>query len=380
MLSPRRLLALAAIGWLALAACGPSASAPAAPGASRPGAATQPSTPSTPAEKLEALNRLPPDERQARLVAEAKREGTVVWYGTVISLEIEPFIAAFNELYPDVKVEYNRRNGAEMLDTLTSEYRAGRYLVDLAMVGPQSFEELKKAGVIGRYCSPEREGVGEQFKDRNCEWTARHINPRLIGYNTSRVAVDEIPRSWDDLLNPRLRGRVGMPADEGDQFIVSIQNAFGKEQGEAYVRRLAEQRVQLHRSNTGLAQLVAAGDVDVGFYLNVSSVATAQRRGAPIASSAPDPLVTGLTPVVFARQAPHPHAAALLIDYLLSREGQQRMAELNTRFGPRVDVTYPDQQLLEGARLVTPSPEQMEQGASDHQRAARLFKELFGQR
>ena len=373
----RRLL-VGAIALMVLCACGQAArpaGGQAAPGS--PAAATE-KAPSTPLEKLEAVNRLAPEERHARLVEEARKEGTVVWYSTVVNVESDPFIESFNQRYPEVKVQYVRANADELLDKLTSEYRAGRHLVDVIMTGQETFPELKRADVVGRYCSPERQAVGDGFKDRDCEWTVRYFNPKVIGYNTTKVAADQAPRSWNDLLDPRWKGRLGMPADDGQEWVAIVENMMGREQGQTYIRRMAEQQVQLHRGNTALSQLIAAGDVDVGFHINIPAITNTQKKGAPIASNAPDPLPATLNSVMIAREVQHPFAAALLIDYQLSREGQLRMAEISTRFGPRTDMTYPDQAYIDGVKLFLMTPE-MAQG-DGYRQAGRQFKELFSQR
>ena len=358
---------------LVLAACSPRGGSPAAP-AGQPGA----QAPRTPSEKLAALNQLPADERRAKLLEEAKKEGTVVWYSTIVAVEAEPFIASFNQEYPDIKVQYVRANADELLEKLTSEYRAGKHLVDAISIGQETFPELKRAGVVGRYCSPERAALTDQLKDKDCEWTVRYYNPKVIGINTNRVPREQAPRTWNDLLDPRWQGRLGIPADDGPEWIVAMENMLGKERGQEYVRKMAEQRVQLHRSNTALSQLIAAGDVDAGFWINVPAITNTQKQGGPVASVSPDPLPATLTSMMIARDAEHPFAAALLIDYTLAREGQQRMAEISTRFGPRTDMTYPDQQVLEGVKLFPLLPEMTE--SDTYRQAGRQFKELFSQR
>ena len=379
---PYRLLcSLAGVALVALGACGsarpaagPSGSAPTAPG--QPSASQ--SAASTPLDKLAAINRLPPEERHARLVEEARQEGTVVWYSTVVSVESDPFIASFNERYPDVKVQYVRANADELLDKLTSEYRAGKHLADVIMTGQETYPDLKRANVMGRYCSPERQAIGDGFKDRDCEWTVRYYNPKVIGYNTSKLTADQAPRTWNDLLDPRWKGRLGMPADDGPEWVVMMEYMLGKDQGAAYLRRMADQQVQLHRGNTALAQLIAAGDVDAGFYINIPAITNTQKKGAPIASHPPEPLPATMNSVMIAREVQHPFAAALLIDYQLSREGQLKMAEISTRFGPRTDLQYPEQSYVEGVKLFLMTPEMSE--SDTYRQSGRQFKELFGQR
>ncbi len=380
---------------LLLGACAPASPSPTAVPAKPPeqkAAPAQPPTvqpaqpavspaekaPATAAERLEALSKLPPAERRAALLEEARKERSVVWYTSYAIVEAEPYIGSFNKVYPDIKVEYFRASSGPLLDKLASEYRAGKHLVDVVMMDHEIFEDVKKAGVVGRYCSPERQAIPDYFKDKDCEWTAVYHNPKVIAYNTAKVPRDQAPKGWNDLLDPRWKGRLAIPADDGPRWIVTMEQIFGKEKGQEYVRKMAEQKVQLHESNSGAAQLIAAGDVDAGFYINVPAITNTRKSGAPIVSVSPDPLPTGINSVVIASRAQHPFAAALLIDYMLSKDGLQRMAEISTRFGSRADMTYPDQEVLQGVKLFLVTPEMVKGEA--YEQARKQFKELFGQR
>ncbi len=356
----------------------------AAPSQPSPAATSQPAdqstqkAPVTPLEQIEALNRLAPEERKSRLLEEARKEGTVVWYGSYALPEAEPWINTFNGAYPQIKVEYVRANSQQLADKILSEYQAGKHLVDVITIDHETFQDLKKVGAVSRYCSPERQAVSEQFKDKDCEWTAVYHNPKVIAFNTRKFSKDQAPKSWEDLLDPRWKGQLGMPADDGPKWIVTMENILGKEKAQEYLRRMAEQRVQLHQSHTTLAQLIAAGQVDAGFHINIPAVTNTQKQGGPIASISPDPLPTAINSVLMAGKPQHPFAAAVLIDYILSRDGQRRMAEISTRLGPRTDVTYPDQEVLQGVKLLMVTPEML--SGPGYEQAKRQFTDLFAQR
>jgi len=168
----------------------------------------------------------------------------VVWYTSYAIVEAEPYIASFNKVYPDIKVEYFRASSGPLLDKLASEYRAGKHLVDVVMMDHEIFEDVKKAGVVGRYCSPERQAIPDHFKDKDCEWTAVYHNPKVIAYNTTKVPRAQAPKGWNDLLDPRWKGRLAIPADDGPRWIVTMEQILGKEKGQEYVRKMAEQKVQ----------------------------------------------------------------------------------------------------------------------------------------
>ena len=115
----------------------------------------------------------------------------------------------------------------------------------------------------------------------------------------------------------------------------------------------------------------------MGFYIRISGVTNVQKSGGPVAIAAADPIPVTVSVVQITQNVQHPFAAALLIDYMLSREGQQRMGEINARFGPRGDVQYPDQHLLAGINLFHVNPDMLKAGGAQ---AQRQYKDLFGGR
>jgi iron(III) transport system substrate-binding protein len=362
----------------AAAAASPAAAKPGeSPAASKPAAKEAPTVAGT-FPQLDTLYSLQPQERQAKLVEEAKKEGQVVWYTSYTQVEAEPFIASFNKLYPDVKVQYVRQPSDALMDKLISEYQANKFLVDVVLNDQDQFDETKRNGVVGKYCSPEREATSDQMKDRDCEWTGRHHNPKVFGYNTQKVQKEQAPKGWNDLLDPRWKGKLGIPADDGPKWIINMEQVLGKDKGQDFVKKMAEQKVQLHQSNSAAAQLVGAGDAEIGYFINIPAVTNIQKQGGPIESVSPDPLTTSITSVFMASKAQHPSASALLIDYLLSKDGQLKMAELSTRFGGRTDMQYPDQKFIANAKILFLSPEMVRGPAIEA--ASKQFKELFGGR
>jgi len=330
------------------------------------------------AEKLAALGKLPAAERKAKLEEGANREGKVFWYGTYSLEEAEPFIKVFKARYPKIDVQYFRGSTEPLLDKILGEASAGRLAADIVSIDAEAFEEIKKAGAVDRYCSPERGAVLAPYKDKDCLWTAMYHNPKVIAYNTKKVPEAEAPKSWEELADPKWRGQIGIPGAEGGQWVAAILSVYGKQKGMDYLKRMAQQKIQLHKSNSGLAQLVAAGDVAVGFMVNVPAVGNVQKKGGPIEGISPDPLFTKLVTLSLTKTARNAYAAGVLMDFILSKEGQQAIDKFSIRFSVRNDVKNRFPKVVEGRRPFVIGPE-LSTGAA-FQDADKIFEELFVRR
>jgi iron(III) transport system substrate-binding protein len=139
------------------------------------------------------------------------------------------------------------------------------------------------------------------------------------------VKRNEVPRSYQELLDPKWKGQLILDTEEFPWFAVLIKH-LGKDKGLEYMRRLAKQDVLMARGRTAQVQLIIAGERSVGIALNSSSVVDFKAQGAPIDWTILDPYYAKPNMMMLARHAPHPHAAALLIDWTLSEEGQSMLA------------------------------------------------------
>ena len=325
----------------------------------------------TAAEELATLNKLSPAERKTRLEEEAAREGKVIMYGTYSLGEAEKVIITFMQKYPKVKVEYFRASTAPLLDKILSEASVGKLRADVGNLELALLYEIDK--LIIPYKTPEADAFVKTFVDPRSKWIALYHNPKPIAYNTKRVAKAEAPKNWEDLANPRWKGRLGMPVSGGPEWVSIILKFMGKDKGRDYLKRMAAQDIRLEKSNSGLAQMVAAGDLDVAFYLNDAAVEIAKRKGAPIETAPTDPLVTAIHTLVIFKDASHPYASLLFLDWLVSREGQERIRNVNPRFSGRTDVSSPAS--YAGHKFMIIEPEQVSKDKMEE--SNKLFEGWF---
>jgi len=208
-----------------------------------------------------------------------------------------------------------------LLTRILNESRAGNYLFDVVRQSTFTIGQLIQRGLLQPYDSPERSGYNAGWKDKQGYWTSTDDNYFVIGYNTRLVSERDAPKSWEDLLLPKWRGQITLDPDNHVLF-GGLEQSWGREKALAYFRRLAEQQIQFRKGNTLIAQLIVAGEYPLGFvYAHRVEFLKAQR--APIEwVSTMNPIVATGGPLGLAAKAEHPNAGRLLIDFILSKEGQ----------------------------------------------------------
>lgn len=277
-------------------------------------------------ELLGRLNKLAAAQRQQELLEKARPEGEVVVYATFT--ESNPLANAFRKRYPSLTVNVRRLGGGRLLDAALTEYRAGRHLVDAFIGGSTSARPLINAGVIGRYDSPERAFYDPDFKDEKGYWTAFFSRHLVFAFNTTLVPPQRLPKSYFDLLDPYWKGKLGIDDHPGN-WLAGMIKAYGKEKAAELLRGLARQNPKIIRGRTLKAQLMAAGEIHAAIDQTEEGIIEMKKKGAPVDYLLPENAPVLTNPVLLAKNAPHPYAGALFVDFLLSKEGQQAVVDID---------------------------------------------------
>jgi iron(III) transport system substrate-binding protein len=267
------------------------------------------------------ISKLSASERERQLVEGAKKEGEVMWYANWAGDELEKITRAFKQKYPFVNVLVFRGVAGKVEDKVTTEYRAGKHLVDIILAGTSKMRPFREIGIIGRYQSPQVSNLQPNLYDKDGWWVSLAMGPTVIGTNTNLVSPEQTPKAWRDLLDPKWKGKIGLDT-EPDIMILGLLQAWGEERTLEFIRALARNQPQIRSGHTLLAQLVAAGELPIGAELYGYRVAELIAKKAPLRMSYPNPTIFTLSPIMMAAFPPHPYAAALLYDFLLSEEGQ----------------------------------------------------------
>ena len=275
-------------------------------------------------EALAKLNRLAPAERQAALVKEAKNEKSVIWYAPMNREDLRQFTAAFETEYPFLKVEVLTGGPQSLLNRILTEHRAGRYNYDTLNIRSSALYTLKKAGAIGRYESPFRRGLRPGFYDKDGYFNGIWASLMVYLYNTKQVNRAQAPRTIDDLLQPKWKGKMGMDQD-ADDWLAALLEYHGDDKGKQIARSLGAQQLNIRNGRTLVSQLVAAGEFPVQIDAHHHEAVALRKAGAPVDYVFPEPFipVKSVSSFVMSSQPPHPHAAALLVDFMLSKKGQE---------------------------------------------------------
>jgi iron(III) transport system substrate-binding protein len=195
---------------------------------------------------------------------------------------------------------------------------------------------LIQRGLVQPYESPERAAYAAGWKDKQGYWTSTDDNYFVIGYNTRQVSAAEAPKDWDDLLAPKWRGKIGMDPDNHILY-GALEQSWGRDKAISFFRRLAQQQIQFRKGNTLLSQLIVAGEYPLGF-VYAHRVEFLKSQKAPMDwVSTMNPIVTTGGPLALAAKARNPNAGKLLIDFLLSRDGQLQLRKFY-RIPSRADL------------------------------------------
>ena len=291
-------------------------------------------------EALKSLDGLYGRERLARLEKEAQREGRVRWASSTNLDRVQPLIEAWRKKYPGIQIEYNRLSGRKLADRAINEYRVGRYDFDLLGSSAVTFWSVKEAGVIRSYLSPEGAALRSGTKDPNGLWVNDYSNVLAITCNKNRV--ESVPKDWKDFTDPKWRGDFSLDT-ERFQWFRALQKIYGEEGAKKLVTGLLRNGALVRRGGTLEAQLVAAGEYSctLGAYLN--SAYLLMKRGAPLIYSVPGPVLLSPSITMMPKYPPHPHAAMLLYDHIISAEGLSHFTRNNALFPSRKDVPVVDE-------------------------------------
>lgn len=294
----------------------------------------------SPEDLLEDINRLPFNERQRRLEDGAKKEREVVWYSTMNREDSNELIRAFEADHPYLKVKFVTAGGPKTLNRITAEYRAGAYLYDATGYRATFLAPTRNAGVIMRYRTPLRELLRPGFVDQEGYFNATFTRAFMFIVNKNLVAAKDYPRSFANLLEPKWKGKLVMDNESYD-LLAAMLDHHGDSEGRRIAEALGRQDPSFRRGTTLVGQLVAAGEFPVMVDGSNHLAYELKKKGAPIEYLFPEPFVPVMIPQGFwvAARPPHPHAAALLVDFMLSKKGQEIMANQG-RWVSRKDVKY----------------------------------------
>lgn len=268
-------------------------------------------------ETLDAIAAYRAADRRDRLTAKAKEEGGVVLYSNAPSPDNAALVDAFQKTY-GIKVQSWRAGSEEITQRMMAEKQAGRFDVDVVLNNAPGQEALHREGMLQAVASPFVDDILPSAVPPHREWVGFCFNVLLAAYNTNLISKDELPARYDDLLDPRWNGKLGIEAADSDWF-AGLMQQLGEEKGLDLFRRIASGNgISVRKGHSLLTNLVAAGEVPLALTVFSYTAEQVKQTGAPLDWFIIPPLVGMPNSISVAKKAPHPAAAVLFFDFMLS--------------------------------------------------------------
>lgn len=290
-------------------------------------------------------------DRLAQIAAAAREEGSLTLYTTIAEKDLPTLLTPFEARY-GVTVTVWRAGTDRVLQRTLAESAAGRYDVDVIHFGSPEMEALSREEILLPVTSPVHDELQPGSVPQHREWAATLLSVWVQAYNTARVAKESLPKTYEDLLDPKWKGKLGIEAKDQDWFASVVDIMGGGEAGLTFFRDLvAINGMSVRLGHTLLTNLVVSGEVPLALTVYNYMPEQAKKKGAPVDWFALEPAIARSNAVGVARHAPHPNAALLFYEYLLGEEAQQHFVNMdyvpsNTR------VASP----LEGVEIVQADP------------------------
>jgi len=304
-----------------------------------------------------------------------KVDPEVMWYTTMALDDSSLLVDKFNREHPAITVKLFRANNSKVLERILAESRAKSVIADVVSAGALPIGVLKERGALAKYISSESAAFPSGARDVDGFWTDTYVNTFNLVYNTAMVSAKDAPKNYAALLDRRWKGNIGLDDTDYEWFGNMLQ-IMGEERGLDYMRKLAALRTTMRAGHSLIATLVAAGEFAIYPDGYPRRVEVLRQRGArTIDWLWLEPAIAELHPTSIMADAPHPNAARIFTDYLLSLEGQQMIGSRFGRVPSRkgVKLKYP-RMAIEGREIHWSNPSIM---AKDSARYAELFQSIF---
>ncbi len=308
-------------------------------------------------------------DRLQRLIEGAKREKELDLYTSAQSDDMGALVGAYERKY-GVKVNVWRASSEKVLQRAVAEARAGRNSVDIVETNGPEMESLHREKVLQRIKSPHHADLIAPALRPHGEWVGTRLNVFVQAYNTKAVGKEELPKTWEDLLSPKWKGKLGIEQEDSD-WLAGMFAELGEAKGTRLFKEIvAKNGVSVRKGHTLLTQLVVSGEVPLALTVYNYKAEQFKGKGAPIDWFSIGTAIARPNGVGVARRAPHPHAAVLFYDFEISEEGQRILAQRD--FVPtskKVDTPLNKLPLKFVDARVT---------LDEYDKWAKLYEEIFG--
>lgn len=279
-------------------------------------------------------------DRQQILEEGARKEGTFTFYTSgILTMAVRPVVEAFEKKYPYIKVEIWRGDSTQLVPRTFEEYRAGRHIVDAVEVSQSGEIILEEGGILQPFYSPNlkyiEEGSFKKAPTGGAFAGGVFQSGLVVGFNTKLITKEQLPKTYQDLLDPKWKGKVPIVTSiTGINWVGGLLESYG----EKFVENIAKQGFPTHAvSPRALLDMIISGEYAFSPTILDSHVRDSKKKGAPVELIPLEPVTTYINTISLAKHAPHPHATMLFIDFELSKQSGEIYAATGY-VSPRIDV------------------------------------------
>jgi ABC-type Fe3+ transport system substrate-binding protein len=287
-------------------------------------------------------------DRTAKLVAGAKKEGKLTIYSALtVSQALRPLVKGFKKKYPFIEAEFWRGSSRKIAQKVLAELRADSLVADVLEGSGLSQIMVKAKGVVP-FTTPASAGVAKQFSDPENLWAPSRFSYFGTAYNTKVIPEGTQPKTYEDLLNPKWKGKIAWRVGSESGALLFITNAritMGEKKAEAYLTALSQQGITNFKGSARtLVNRVVEGEYPLAIQIFAHHPLISAKKGAPVNTQMMQPVASINGTIMVPKGVKHPHAAMLFIDYYLSAEGQAVLKK--ARYFPVLATMSPKKELV----------------------------------
>ncbi len=258
-----------------------------------------------------------------QLVKNAEKEGKVIHYGSMPDVEQNKIIGPFNKLYPNIKVEHMRASNLENREIILRELKAGKTQIDVLEISSELITTFKELKLVRSYDWVKNFSINPIQPDKENMMVKVGGSLHIIAYNTEKVSPKDVPKTWEDLLDPKWKGKK-IGTDTRPKGFNELYVAWGEKKLVDYLQKFAKQDPIFKRGGTAIVEMLGAGEFMIAVSPSYTAILRLIKKGAPVAPIIPPIIGTSFERECVLAPAPHPNAAILFLGWLASYPGGQQ--------------------------------------------------------
>lgn len=311
-------------------------------------------------------------QEMTNVIEGAKKEGKLLYYTAIpLQPDTQLMVEAFKKKYPFLEVEMFRLNGEQLLTKVLAEAKANVLKADVFQASIIQISQMKQNGLLMKYIAPESKVYGPTFKDPEGFWNTTFIIPYVIAYNTKLISKEEAPKSYEDLLTPKFKRKIGIDTEEV-QWYHHLLKIMGREKGIPFMKALAKQDLLFRKGHTLLMTLCAAGEIPIVTVAYLDQFLKMKNLGASIewVRFESSPTIAAINTIAIQKNAPHPNAAKLFYNFSISDDGISVLKKIHKNAATPKELSAE----LKGIDIYVAHPEEL---LANYSQVTKEWKEIF---